>query len=58
MQSLMSSNKIILSGFKAASITEVVESAKTVLDRIENLSANSRFGQLFMCYIYFIKSLI
>ena len=29
-------NEIILNGFKAASITEAVESANTVLERIEN----------------------
>ena len=30
-------NEIILNGFKAGSITEAAESAKTVLERIENL---------------------
>ena len=29
-------NDIILNGFKAAGITEAVESANTVLERIEN----------------------
>ena len=29
-------NEIILNGFKASSITEAVESANTVLERIEN----------------------
>ena len=49
--------EIILNGFKAASIKEAVESANTVLENTENLF-NSRFGQLLMFYIYFIKSLI
>ena len=36
VQYLCHQNKIILNGFKAASITEAVGSANTVLERIEN----------------------
>ena len=47
-------NKIILNGFKAASITEAVESANTVLERIENsLSEQQTWATVYVLYLLY-----
>ena len=43
---LCAQDEIILNGFKAAGITEVVESANAVLERIENPFR----GKIFVCF--------
>ena len=47
-------NEIILNGFKAASITEEVESASTVLERIENtFSEHQVWTTVYVLYLLY-----